>query len=228
MEQMHLLESLFGLRADRAVAKSEELDRFALAQPWSTAEITGAGGNFRVSTSKPDNAGMVYIHRQGSPLIYEALTTNLPWLEVSYFDLMNRMVHLPFIDNVASVEIKTQTRTVSFSLSGEGNTLTVKAGTIDINARNFRIFYQNLISARFDEYGGVPTAILPPPFLEIVYHYRDTSKSADTVSFHEATGRRVLTSLNRDRAHFTLLAFTDRILSDLELVLAGQPVRSYL
>jgi hypothetical protein len=228
IEQVHLLESLFGLHGDKVVGRSEELVYFGLAQPWSTAEVFTAAGNFRVLVSKPDNTGMVFIHRQGSPLIYETYDFNLPWLEVSYFDLMNRMVHLPFIDNVASVEIKAQERTVSFFLSGEGNAMTVRAGTIDIDPRNFRVFYQNLVSARFDEYAGIPAALLPPPFLEIVYHYRDSSRSSDTVSFHEASGRRVLTSLNRGRAHFTLITFTDRILSDLELVLTGQPVRSYL
>ena len=228
------LEALFGLNAGRAVAvissdSGADLARYGLAEPWSTAEVSIGGGKnetFSLRVSKPDAEGMVYIRREGSPLVYEAFASALPWLELSWFDLMEKLVILPFIDGVSSVEIKTPSRAVSFSLSGEGDELQVKAGTVDIDVRNFRAYYQTLVAARYDEYSGV-SASLPPPFLEIIYHYRDNS-SSDTVSFHEASSRRVLTSLNRGSPHFTLSAYTDQVLADLDAVLANQRVRSYL
>jgi hypothetical protein len=233
------LEALFGLSADRIAARiahNGELARYGLAEPWSTAEVTGkpggsadkGPGNFSLRVSKPGSTGMVYIRREGSPLIYEAAAAKLPWLELSWFDLMEKMIILPFIDNIASVEIKTPERSVSFSLAGEGDDLQVKAGGADIEVKNFRSYYQTLIGAMYDEYSDASAAALPPPFLSIIYHYRDSGKSADTVSFHHASSRRVLTSLNRGKPHFTLSAYTDKVLADLDMVLAGQRVRSYL
>ena len=233
MDNMPLIEALFGLSADRftaQIAGNEEPGRYGLAQPWSTAEVSGthADGTFRLRVSKPDEAGMAYIHREGTPLIFEISAFNLPWLEVSWFELMEKLVIFPFIDSIASVDIKTPERTVTFSLSGTGDGLAVKAGAVDIDTRNFRTFYQTLAGARYDEYSDVFAASLPPPFLEIVYRYRDSGKSADTVSFHQAASRRVLTSLNRGRPHFTFSAYTDQVLADLDLILSGQRVRSYL
>jgi hypothetical protein len=236
MDSVAFIEAMFGVYADRFVARisdnretqRDELNRYGLLQPWSTLELFTAGGNFRILFSRPDNRGMVYIHREGLPIVFEAFASELSWLEASYYDLMDKMVFLPHIDSIASVDIKTPQRTVTFSLSGEENALTVKSGDIDINVTNFRTFYQTLVSARYDEYNDSSYLSLPAPFLEIVYHYRDSARSPDTISFHEASSRRVLTSLNRGRAHFTLSGFTDQILSDLDLVLAGQRVRPFL
>ena len=218
------LEALFGLRAGRVAARLADKDapgRYGLAEPWSTAEASGGTAGFRLSVSKPDNAGMVYIRRDGSPLIYEAAASALPWLELSWFDLMEKLITLPFIDQVALVEVKTPERLVSFFLSWEGDELRVNAGGAGIDVRNFRSYYQTLIGARYDEKSGVSASALPPAFLEITYRYREGGKSADTVSFHHASSRRVLTSLNRGRPHFTLSAYTDKVLADLDLVLAG-------
>jgi len=235
-DQIPLMETLFGLYADRFTAilsdnantRREELSQYGLTAPWSTAEVIAANGRSRIQVSKPDNRGMVYIHREGTPLIYESAVSSLPWLETTWFELMNKMVLLPFIDTVAGIDIRTPQRTVTFYLSGSGNNLSVKTGTSDIETGNFRNFYQTLAAARYDEYSDTPYSALPPPFLEIIYHYRDSNKSADTLSFHEAASRRVFTSLNQGRPHFTFSAYTDQILSDLDLMLSGQRVRPYL
>jgi hypothetical protein len=160
--------------------------------------------------------------------VYEAAVSRLPWLELSWFDLMEKIIILPYIDSVSRVEIRTPERNVVFSLSGGGDELQVKAGAIDINVKNFRTYYQTLIGAAYNEYSDASAASLPPPFLEITYRYRDSGKSADTVSFHRVSSRRVLTSLNRGRPYFTHSAYTDQVLTDLDQVLAGQKVRSYL
>jgi hypothetical protein len=227
------LEALFGLQADRVAAKiatNADLGPYGLGDPWSTADVSGTeeGGSFRLRASKPDSAGMVYILREGSPLVYEAAVSKLPWLEVSWFDLMEKLIILPFIDSVSQVEVKTPERSVVFSLSGEGDDLRVLAGNTDVDVKNFRAYYQTLIGALYNEYSDVSAASLPPPFLEIIYRYRDGARKADTVSFHRASSRRVLTSLNRGRPYFTLSAYTDQVLADLDQVIAGQKVRSYL
>jgi hypothetical protein len=229
------LEALFGLSADRVaatIAGKGDLGPYGLADPWSTVTVSGTAADsstaFSLRASKPDSAGMAYIFREGSPLIYEAAASKLPWLAISWFDMMEKLIILPFIDSIASVELKTPERSVSFFLSGEGDDLRVKAGAADIDVKIFRSYYQTLIGAMYDEYSGASAASLPPPFLDITYRYRDSGRSADTVSFHHASSRRVLTSLNRGKPYFTLLAYTDKVLADLDLVLAGERVRPYL
>ena len=235
VEHSQMLESLFGIYADRftavlssdAALRRNELESYGLLRPWSVIEITVNSINHRVLFSKPDDNGVSYVYREGTPVVYEAYVYNFQWFEISYFDLMDKMVLLPFIDSVASIEIKTQQRTVSFTLTGTENNLSVRSNGSSIDTGNFRTFYQNLVAARYDEYNDADTA-LSSPFLEIVYNYRGGTGNPDTVSFYETAARRVLTSLNRGRAHFTLSAYTDQLLADLDHVLAGVRIRSFL
>jgi hypothetical protein len=226
------LESVFGLRASKAAALisgAADLGPFGLAEPWSTMAVSGIPGqeDFSLRVSAPDGSGNVFIQREGIPLIYRAPASSLPWLELSWFDLMDKLILIPFIDRVAAVEIKTPERTVLFSLSGEGDNLQVKAGDTAIDTAVFRTYYQTLLTAMYDEYADLSPPSLSAPFLEIVSHYRD-GRAADTIGFYRAASRRILTSLNRGRPFYTFAAYADKVIADLDLVLKGSKVRSYL
>jgi hypothetical protein len=228
-----VLQALFGLTASRIIAKIDSplvLGQYGLAEPYSKVTVSGTEGEglgaFTISASKPDAAGNVYILREGTNLVYEAPASGLPWLETTWFDLMERLIILPFIDSVASIEVKIPEKTATFSLAGESDELTVKAGSIDIDTAFFRSYYQTLISAMYEEYGEVPVSSLSNPFVEISYHYRDGSPP-DNVSFYSTESRRVLVSLNGGRPFFTLSVYTDKIQSDLDQILSGKRVQTY-
>jgi hypothetical protein len=227
------LSPIFGLTADRvaAVAGEQDLARYGLDRPYSTASVSGTLGQglggFSLRVSKPDAAGNVYIRREGSDLVYEAAASKLPWLELGWFELMNRMIILPFIDSVATVEVVTPERIVSFALSGEEDELKVNADGKEIETSRFRTYYQTLLYASYDEY---TTETIPPgatPFLQIRYHYR-SGASADTVAFYATGSRRVLTSFNGAKPFYTHSIYTDRVLSDLDSLLAGNKVMPYI
>lgn len=229
-----LIQPLFGIRAARAAARiggSEDLARYGLDRPYSTATVSGTLGNglggFSIRASEPDAEGKVYVQREGRDIVYEVLSSSLPWLASVWFDFAEKMIILPFIDSVASVEINTPEKKTVFSLSGEGDDLKVKSGTTDVDTGIFRTYYQTLLTASYEEYGDVSARSLQAPFLEIVYRYRD-GKEPDTVSFHAAASRRVLVSLNGGRPFYTLTAYTDKVIADLDQILAGKKVRSYL
>ncbi|GHV37896.1 hypothetical protein AGMMS49546_07140 [Spirochaetia bacterium] len=228
------IQTIFGIRASRVAARingSGDLAKFGLDKPWSTASVSGVLGQglggFGLRASKPDTAGKVYIQREGTDLVYEADASPLSWLETSWFDLMDRLIIFPFIDTVSSVEVRTPARTVSFSLSGDGDELKVKALGIDIDTANFRTYYQTLMFAMYDEVSSEKPAPGAKPVMEISYHYRD-GKAADTVSFYSTDSRRVLTSFNGGRAFYTFAVYVDRVLADLDQILAGKKVLSYI
>ncbi|MDR2402600.1 MAG: DUF4340 domain-containing protein [Spirochaetaceae bacterium] len=230
-----ILQALFGLQADRVAARlggGLSPADFGLAEPYSTVTVSGTPGGglggFSLRASAPNPEGLVYIQPEGSSLVYEVDESKLSWLGVTFFDLMDRMVRLPFIDSVASIELRGEKPLASFTLSGEGDDLVVKAGDAVIDTANFRPFYQTLIAAIYDEYCDIPAPEEGvPPLLEIVYRYRD-GRASDTVSFYPASSRRVLTSLNKGRPFYTYRAYTDKVMADLERLLAGEKVLSYL
>ncbi|MDR1637065.1 MAG: DUF4340 domain-containing protein [Treponema sp.] len=227
------LSPLFGLTADRVAAVAEERDlaRYGLDKPYSTAAVSGTLGQglggFSLSVSRPDAAGNVYIRRAGSDLVYEAAASKLPWLELGWFDLMNRMILLPYIDSVAAVEVITPERTVTFTLSGEEDDLKVNADGRELDTSYFRTYYQTLLYASYDEYTTETIPSGAGPFLRIRYRYR-SGAPADTISFYATGSRRVLTSFNGAKPFYTHSVYTDRVLADLDSLLAGNKVMPYI
>jgi hypothetical protein len=228
------LKSIAGLTADRIVARVNEpgaLARYGLDKPYSTASISGTLGQglggFSLSASRPDAQGNVYIYRQGGDLIYQMAASALPWLETSWWNLMEKMIILPFIDDVAQVEVLSPQRRVSFNLSGEGDDLKVEAQGIDLDVQFFRSYYQSLLSAIYDEYTDDRIPPGAQPIMEIVYRYRD-GRQPDRVSFYASSSRRVLTSLNGGRPFYTYAAYVTKVQNDLDQLLEGKKVLPYL
>jgi hypothetical protein len=160
-------------------------------------------------------------------MVYQIAASQIPWLEISWWDLMDRLIILPFIDEIAQVEVNTPARPVAFKLDNTGEDLTVEAlGTV-LDTAYFRTYYQTLLTAIYEEYTEEKIPAGTRPFLETVYHYRD-GRPSDRVSFYASASRRVLTSLNGRRPFYTFSAYTDKVLADLDRILEGKRVIPYL
>jgi hypothetical protein len=225
------LQGIFGIRASRAVAKDTDPASYGLAEPWSTVSVNGTlekgMGGFAVRVSRPDSSGNVYLMKEGSGVVFEAAASALPWLSVSWFDLMEKLITLPYIDSVAAVEVRTPERTVEFALSGEKDDLKVRAGGVDMDVSVFRSYYQTLLTASYEDRTDISPASLPAPFLEIVYRYRE-AKDPEHIRFYSTGSRRVLVNYNGGRVFSTYSAYTGKVIADLDQVLAGQKVLPYL
>jgi hypothetical protein len=228
------LKTIMGIQAGRVAGRitgEGDLASYGLDRPYATVQVTGTLGQglggFSLRASGPDGDGNVYIHRDGTELVYQAEASSLSWLSATWWDLMDRLIILPFIDDIARIELSTPDRRVAFSLSGEGDELVVEAQGEVLDTGDFRKYYQTLLTAIYDEY---TEERIPPgaaPILEIVYHYRD-GRTPDRVSFYQALSRRVLTSLNGGRPFYTYSAYTGKVLSDLDRILEGKKVVPYL
>ncbi|MDR2376686.1 MAG: DUF4340 domain-containing protein [Treponema sp.] len=226
-----ILQTIPGIQADSVIARvygPDDLARYGLDNPYSTAAISGTlGQGFALRASSPDANGNVYIFREGSELVYQVAASKFSWLTVTWWDLMKKMIILPFIDSVARVEVISPQRQVAFDLSGEEDELKVESGGTVLNTDDFRKYYQTLIGAIYDEYSEERIPAGAQPVLEIVYHYRD-GQTPDRVSFYASSSRRVLSTLNGRRPFYTYLAYVEWVLNDLDQVLQGKKVQPYL
>jgi hypothetical protein len=223
---------LFGLRAARIAGRIEnpsDLANWGLDKPYSTAAVTGieGEGNFSLRVSAPSDEGNVYIQREGLKLVFEMPASSITWLTTTWFDIMDRIMVLPFIDHVAEVDVISREKTVNFRLSGEGDDLKVMAGDIEVNESYFRTYYQTLLLAMYDELSPEQEKPKTKPVLEIVYRYRD-GRPGDRVTFWETNSRRSLSCLNGGRLYYTMSVYVDKVLSDLEQVLKGEKTVSYI
>lgn len=229
------LLSVFGLTADAVVADNTDpatLEKYGLAEPYATAIVVVDNkadapvvDNFTLNVSQPDAQGVVYLTKDGTPLVYSLSAEAVPWLGKSLFDLMEKTAILPSIDAVASVVVDTQDKSYTFNLTGEGDTLAVTLDGKEVDIKNFKQLYQTLISARYEEQAtGEPTG---EPVLRYTYRYRDSGKASDIVQFYPGPSRRAFIKLGTGTLFFTQSVYVDRVLEDIVKIAMGQDVKSY-
>lgn len=167
------LNSVIGFTADSVVAMMEEggsLAEYGLDEPYLVTAMESEAediGSFELSVSAPGADGKVYLKRADRPFVYQADSSLVHWLELTLFDYMEKMIVIPYIDTVAEIEVKTSGLTRTFALSGEGDELAVTADGEPLDVKNFRQFYQTLISASYDSeipaVGGEETEVSAEP-----------------------------------------------------------------
>lgn len=211
-----------------------ELSRWGLSEPYSTIEIESSSHeSFKLIASEPDENGMVYLVREGMPLVYNVAAASLPWLELDTFTMMDKLLILPFIDTVSVVEVHTPRHDLRIELEGEGQDITVIVNGVPYTAaegvdpaRNFRTFYTDLISANYHAFTDEQLPANPQILLQITYHYHEGGPP-DVVTYYEGTARRVFVRLNNETPMLGLSTFLDHIDRSIASFLAGEQVRPF-
>ena len=228
----------YGLRAEKIEARfesSEELEAWGLDEPYSTLEIVSTTHeSFKLMVSAPDEYGMVYLIRENHSLVYRLNSQFIPWFELTYFEMMDKLLILPFVDSVSLLEIHLADRTINISLEGEGQELEVFVDGVLYEAEegvdsvgNFRALYQDLLMLRYESIPEEPMSPDTPILLQFIYHYRDGSPP-DTVTVFEGAARRVYVQLNDETPMFGLSSFVDHLHRSIHSFLEGEKVMTYL
>lgn len=160
------LNALFGLTAAEVVADatgddSQNLTPYGLFPPYMTAAVVSGDpevGDFTLSVSQPDAEGNVYVTSSEKTFVYQLAAESLPWMALDLFTLREKMVILPHIDSVSEVEVVHDDQVYLFTLEGEGDELKATMNGNELDASNFRKFYQTLIAASYDSEVEAPSS----------------------------------------------------------------------
>ena len=223
--------SVFGLYASEVAAKidsNDELSKYGLAEPYSTIEIKSeTDGEFKLLASKPGDDGNCYVVREGVPAVYIVPSASLLWLELTPFQAMEKMLVIPFIDSVSGVTVELPGQTFKFTLEAQEDLLTVALdGQPYEDVKNFRQFYQTLLSASYESYTEEKPDTNAKVLLRFSYSYRDGSEPT-VITFYEGASRKVFIQLDDESPMYALSSYVDRVISDTAKVVAGEAIKSY-
>ena len=224
------LAALLSITADKALtlsADGEELTDYGLELPYSTAEFTWRDGETlfycHLLCSAPQD-GSVFLRQEGEPVIYQVSVEKLPWLELQYEDIVSRLLLLPYIQEVSSVQIQTaelsKEYTLAFSSNGDLAVTDEAQNTIDPNA--FKELYQCLVGIPGENY-------LPQPpenentLLTITYRYAD-GRQPDQVRLLEGPTLQLYLSVNGVTEFTTKEKYLDVLLQNIDHLQRGEPL----
>jgi len=117
---------------------TEDLEMLGLYPAWSTLTVEGGErGGFTLHSSQPDEGSVVFLHREGVPVVYMASGHDMPWLDIQFYQLMNPFVPAPILEELARLQVTV--------LEPEGGSIYhFRSGALE--AEGFREFYTELIS----------------------------------------------------------------------------------
>lgn len=243
-----VIEQIFGLQADTVLTLIDEdtnLEDYGLEEPYSTAKITGfnpaqAEGQkdepfaFTLLLSAPDSEGNVNVIREGTRAIFQISNDRLPWLESSAFDMMNKMVLIPFIHSVETLTLETPDTTYVFDLDNEKikrddgtekDEVTIYYQGEALDTDNFKQFYQTLLAVKYDSDVEDDFTFDPDTatkLLTITYDY--IAGGSDSLNIYESGARRALVALNDGVPKYMLTTHVDKILTDVKTLTEGGDV----
>ena len=220
-----MIASAFGMNAETAAVlnpSAQQLAEYGLSNPYSTLLLNyGENKQVSIKVSQP-NGGYVYALKDDIKIIYKLSTEKLKWIETLYPSVISRLVLLPNIETVEKVTVSSPEKTYVFELSGKDDKFIAKYGNTLLDAANFKKFYQVLLSISRDSVAeGTPSG---KPALTIKYQYFDGR--VDTIELVPAATRKMQIVVNGQPDFYTLETNVDKILSDVEKVIADKPVNS--
>lgn len=243
---MEAIYSSYGLTASKVVdvgSGTETLAKYGLDNPAAVIEITGVSEEltFTLRVSATGEDGNVFLVKDGSPVIYQLPASTLTWLPLGLFDLMDKMVIVPSINNVSRVTLTTPDKTYIFGLTGVDDDLAVtlngekfpdakdESGTAVDSTRNFRQLYQTMISAKYTDETDLAPAAGENPIVEIEYVYKtEIGRSPDVLRFYSGPARKTIMVYNGGTPYLGSSVYLDALIADAAKASAGQAVKAYI
>ena len=227
-----ILTPMFGLKASAfagTVETEADLAQYGLAEPYSV--VTTSAPNipeFTLYASAPQEDGTVNIMKDRVGLVYKVPVQGLPWLEVQYHDLMSKFAIMPYLTRVSHVVVATANDSYRFDISGDLESgFVIKHKDTELDSKNFRQYYQNMLTALLDYLPDEPLPEDSKPVLTFTYSYSDNAPD-DVLRFYDGPSRRMYISLNDQQPFLVSSAYVSKMLEDLPKVFTGEIIQPYM
>ena len=246
-----VIHSVFGLQAGGIAVvepSAADLEVLGLDRPWASVTLSGAeGGDFTLHATQPDAGGMIFLYREGIPLIYTASAHDMHWLDIQFYQIMLPFAVSPSLEELYEVEIflaqgrreghilppgiaeiEDGPQVILFYIhineDGSGISVFVVGERISpgVDSDNFQRFFTTLTSASL-EYLADPSHQPGQPVMTFTYRYR--SGQERVVSFYPSDiPLRHYIRVDAGRLFLTPSLYLSRVFEDVWKVIANERV----
>ena len=170
----HLLTNLLSQSAAKVIPVPESGKDYGFDNPRAVYSITSLdkSKNYTVTVGGTEEAN-TYLQLSGNQSVYLVPTEQLDFLNLSYLDLIDKLVHVENIKDVSEIGLSGLGKSFTLKISGAENA-TYKIGEKTIDEEVFKDVYQTIIGLCLDDFttsGGGETVFT------ITYKKLDGSQS---------------------------------------------------
>jgi hypothetical protein len=184
---------------------SDQLSKLGLSTPYAEVKAVYSDITVDLISSEPDSEGNVCIMEKGGKVVYQMASANLPWVTITFDDMLNEYVLYPKMTALSSMTVNDGSKTYSYSLSSTtstttddsgsettSTTTTVNYGDSEIELGYFSTFYQNI--AMITRADSDTESFGSSPVFSVTYSYE--SGGSDTVAYYNTGDNRYLAVVN--------------------------------
>ena len=233
-KQDQFVKGLQGLRISSFVDdEPKNLAKYGLARPWGEAIVRDKAATLDVLFGAKKDASQTYFMIKGQPSVYSTDTSNIAFMNVRPFDVVDKFTFIPNIEDVDAIDITAGGRSHALVIARTSKKAE-KADTPDevtavytVDGKNapeesFKKFYQALIGLQIE--GEVKRQV--PDAAEVSVRYTLNKGTAKTVTLEFAPYDRDFHAIfiNGVSAFALTRGQVNRMLAKLELLVKGETV----
>lgn len=220
-----LVYSLFGLVATEVAAMNADqvYADYGMTDPTAVIQIIHDGKTSEITVGKQadEKDQTYYVMANDNNLIYTVDGASIALITETVQDMMADWVIMPSIDTISEVALTVGGNDYLFSLSGDSSSLSVKYNGAELDAANFKRFYQLLLDTPADDLNTDQPVSEPQAVL--TYRYRDGS-AEDTIRMYQKDSRQIIVGLNGDYNFIGRAAYLEKLSAELINLLNGKSV----
>ena len=212
---------IYGLAAEGVASldvSESSLAGFGLDAPRYILSLT-AGGAEETFRFGAQEAGSIYVMKEGVPVVYTVRASDVPFLDVRLAQIVSPIIYMTFIDTVDTLTVEGGGKRYEFRLTGEGDALAVRCNGRDMAAKDFRSLYQKIIGLTLQG-EAEPPASDAVAAAALTFTFR-SGGDADVVRYIDIDGRRCFASVNDAGMFYVMLADVQSMLDACEAACAG-------
>ena len=190
------------------VPTAEDFAFFGLDNPFCSTEIFSEGNSYFLHCSKPQSDGTVYLYLEGTPIIYAADLSTLPFLSITKEIVLEKNLFIPNYADTTSLLIESPNSSHYFT-KWDGQVL---CRGKQIREKEFSKLYQ-LCTELIPEQAHLLPAENEELLLHLQFAYTNPAKPNDNVSFYSYNETFCSLSINGKKSYLIHRTIVDDILS---------------
>lgn len=161
----------------------EEIAAANLGEPEAILTLRYEGEKTLTLRASQGEDGNLLLMKEGLPVLYRVKKEDCPWFDATVGAFLSLRLLAPNLESLAELDLVGETLAYTFTLTGEGENLTVHCNEQPMDPQRFLTFYTLLTELSGESAEDLPTP-QEDPLLKIIYRYRTPGKGPDTIAFH--------------------------------------------
>lgn len=155
-----------------------------------------------------------YVMVVGTDIVYEVVSSRLPWINLSVKELIKKNIFIPSLDKISTINFGLDGKDYQFKIEGEEENISAYIGDKKFDLNQFDEFFKEI--AFIPIISGVEQNPVGKLLASIKYSYRKEDLPSDTIKLYKVNDREVSLILNDKMFFMVDRDYVEKVIASLK------------